>query len=268
MEIWGINPKANIEEIKENLNTKLADIPGHTGFYYKNLISGEEINIRADEEFLAASIIKLPLFCLYELLAARGNISLDEKIMVKEEAKVPVCGAITLFTGDVEVDIMTLCKLMISISDNTATNVLISYLGLEKCQKYFVELLGMKGTRINRLLFDSEAGAKGLENKIVLTELAELLEKIYKHEFVSEKVSQEIIDVLLLQQINHKMYGRIEDEVDMAHKTGEDENLSNDVGIVYANQPFVLCFAGHDTCVPDYEDFIRWTSLLMYNRCK
>lgn len=267
MEKWGINPGLGIEEIKIKLQGKMDQIPGRTGLFYKNLITGETVCIDADEEYLAASVIKLPLFCCYEMLDAQGKISLEEKIIVTEEDKVPVCGALTLFTGEVEADIRTLCKLMISISDNTATNVLINRLGIDKCWVYFQELLGFKGTRIYRLLFDDSEEARGLENKIVLTELADLLEKIYRNEFVNEAVSQEIIDILLLQQINHKMYGRITDDVDMAHKTGEAEGITNDVGIVYAEQPFVLCFAGNDTDVPEFEDFIRWTSAMFYERC-
>lgn len=268
MEKWGIKPGLEIEEIKKKLQKKMDQIPGRTGLFYKNLVTGETISIYADEEYLAASVIKLPLFCCYEMLDAQGKISLDEKITVTEADKVPVCGALSLFTGDVEADIRTLCKLMISISDNTATNVLINRLGIDKCWELFQDLLGFRGTRIYRLLFDDSEEARGLENKIVLTELADLLEKIYRNEFVSESVSQEIIDVLLLQQINHKMYGRITDDVDMAHKTGEDEGITNDVGIVYADQPFILCFAGNDTDVPEFEDFIRWTSAMFYDRCQ
>jgi hypothetical protein len=52
------------------------------------------------------------------------------------------------------------------------------------------------------------------------------------------------------------MQGKLTD-VAVAHKTGEDSGLSNDVGIVYAPQPFVICFAGHDTDVYLWEDLMR-----------
>ncbi len=84
-----------------------------------------------------------------------------------------------------------------------------------------------------------------------------LLEKLYRNEFVSEVVCKEAIDTLLLQQVDHKLNGRICGAVPIAHKTGEDDQLSNDVGIVYAPQPFVICFAGHDTDVYHWEDLMR-----------
>lgn len=83
-----------------------------------------------------------------------------------------------------------------------------------------------------------------------------LLEKLYRKEFVSSDVSQYAIDILLDQQIGHKLEGKLTG-VPVAHKTGEDDGLSNDVGIVFAEQPFVVCFAGHDTDVYRWEDLIR-----------
>lgn len=171
-----------------------------------------------------------------------------------------------MFSGEPEADIMTLCRLMISISDNTATNLLIKRFGISTYNAEF-QNIGLKDTRLNRLLFDEEAGAKGLENYIVPKEMGMLLEKIYCREFVSEEVSATAEEVLLMQQINHKICGIIGDEVDVAHKTGEDENLSNDVGIVFAKEPFVLCFAGHDTDVPEFEDLIRHVSAEYLKEC-
>ncbi len=94
-----------------------------------------------------------------------------------------------------------------------------------------------------------------------------LLEKVYRKEFVNAEASDLILDTLFLQQINHKLGGRIDSEADIAHKTGEDSDLSNDVGIVFAKQPFVVCYAGHDTYVPDWEDFIRRSSYEIFKEC-
>ena len=242
--------------ILKSIEKEMSQIPGHLGMYYKNLITGFEYGVRDDEAFLAASVIKLPLFLHLLKQQAAGEISLDEKITVLEEDKVPVCGALTLFTGEVEADLRTLCRLMISISDNTATNVLIKYCGIDAANKSFREM-GLENTVLRRCLFDSAASAAGIQNTICPREIGALLEKLYRNEFLSAEVCKEAIDVLMLQQVNHKLDGKINGEVDIAHKTGEDDTLSNDVGIVYAPQPFVICFAGHDTDVYRWEDLIR-----------
>lgn len=103
----------------------------------------------------------------------------------------PICGALTLFDGEPEATIDTLCRLMIFISDNTATNALIKHFGIEKFQEGFKEL-GLKGTVIQRLLFNFEASERGLSNKIVLSEMAMLLSEIYNGTFVNRAVSDDI----------------------------------------------------------------------------
>ena len=255
------------QELKTKITERLKSQQGHVGFYYKNMVTGETMSYKGDEQFLAASVIKLPIFMCICKWAYEGKVSFDETIKVKQEDKMPICGALTLFTGEPGADILTLCKLMISISDNTATNLLIKRFGIEALSQEF-KMIGLKGTRLNRLLFDAEATEKGIENTIVPDEMGMLLEKIYSRTFVDSRVSKEIEDILFLQQINHKICGIIgDDNVPVAHKTGEDDDLSNDVGIVYAKQPFIVCFAGHDTKVSQFEDLMRHVSADLYREC-
>ena len=252
--------------MKENITERLSKQKGHIGFYYRNLVTGEEISYHSDEEFRAASVIKLPVYMCIEKWSKEGRASLSETVKVREEDKVPVCGALTLFDGEPEVSIATLCRLMISISDNTATNLLIRRFGIDAFREEF-QRLGLKGTKLSRLLFDAKASAAGIENTIVPSEIGMLLGQVAEGSFVDEEVSERIRDTLLLQQINHKICGIIGDGAQVAHKTGEDENLSNDVGIVYAKQPFVICFAGYDTDVAQFEDAIRHISYDIFTIC-
>jgi len=231
-------------------------IPGQLGFYYKNLVTGLEYGIREADAFLAASVIKLPLFAHILQRAAEGTLDMEQKLTVEDWEKMPSCGALNQFTGPVEADIRTLCRLMIVLSDNTATNKLFRLCGLEQCNTAFRKM-GMEKTVVRRLLFDSEAASRGLENTICPREMGRLLEQLYRGTFVREAVCREALEVLLKQQIDHKLDGRLCGRLPIAHKTGEDTNLSNDVGIVFAQQPFVVCFAGYDTDVYRWEDLMR-----------
>lgn len=240
----------------EAVRAEMKGLPGHLGFYYKNLVTGVTDGQGADEAYLAASVIKLPLFLHVLTQAARGTLSLEDRLTVTPEEKVPSCGALYLFDGTVEADIKALCRLMICISDNTATNRLIRHCTIEGTNKGFREM-GLEKTVLRRRLFDAEASAAGIQNTICPAEMGRLLEQLYRHAFVSPDVSRQALEVLLLQQIGHKLDGKLCGRFPIAHKTGEDDALSNDVGIVYAKQPFVLCFAGHDTDVYRWEDLIR-----------
>lgn len=243
-------------QVLESIRDRMESIPGHTGFYYLNLTTGTEYGVRENETFGAASVIKLPLYMHVLAECAAGRMSMDEVLTITAEDKVPICGALTLFTGDVQADIRTLCKLMISISDNTATNKLIDHSTIPGAQEGF-RRMGLTKTMLTRKLFDRTASLVGLRNVICPQEIGQLLAMLYRGEFVSESVCKEAIDTLLLQQVDHKLNGRICGEVAIAHKTGEDDQLSNDVGIVYAPQPFVICFAGHDTDVYQWENLMR-----------
>ena len=243
---------AALASIREEMQT----IPGHTGFYYKNLVTGLSYGVRDDEVFGAASVMKLPLHLLVMQHALEGKLAMEDSLTVTQQDKVPICGALTLFTTDVTTDIRTLCRLMISISDNTATNRLIDHLGIPAIQEGF-KAFGLEKTVIRRKLFDRAASRAGIQNTICPREIGELLEKLYRQEILSPAFCKEAIDTLLLQQVDHKINGKINCEVSIAHKTGEDDNLSNDVGIVYAPQPFIVCFAGHDTDVYLWEDLMR-----------
>ena len=239
----------------EAITREMETIPGHLGLYYKNVITGFEYGVREDETYLAASVIKFPILLHVLDRAAKGEISLSQKLTVENWEKVPSCGGLNQFTDAVTADIRTLCRLMIVLSDNTATNKLIRFCGMGRCNEAF-RAMGLEKTVLNRLLFDYEAARQGFQNYICPREIGMLLERLYKKEFVSADMSRYAIDILLDQQIGHKLEGKLTG-VPVAHKTGEDDGLSNDVGIVFAKAPFVICFAGHDTDVYRWEDLMR-----------
>lgn len=252
--------------MKQHITEQLASLPGHNGMYFKNLITGETIAYQAEESFRPASVIKLPIFMHICRLAQECRALMDEKIRCRHSDKLGGCGALRAFTDEPEVSVATLCELMITISDNSATNLLIRRFGKDSLNEAFREM-GLSVTKLNRLLFDGEAAARGIENEFSPREMGDLLEQVWRRKFVDEPTSIYVEEMLLNQQINHKIPGIIGDAAPIAHKTGEDEGITNDVALVYAKEPFVLCFAGNDTHVPDFENFIRRTSYELFEAC-
>jgi beta-lactamase class A len=145
---------------------------------------------------------------------------------------------------------------MIILSDNTATNLLIKHLGIEQINKT-LQNLGLKQTKINRLLFDSEQSALGVENYISAGEIGLLLEKMYMGELISPKASAEMLRILKNQRLNGKIPFLVPGKIEIAHKTGEDDGITHDVAIVYAPQPFVVCFCANEVDVPNFERMIQ-----------
>ncbi|MCI7147601.1 MAG: serine hydrolase [Candidatus Fimisoma sp.] len=245
------------------LEERVSRLRGKIGFYYENLETGETLTYNGDEVFKAASVIKLPVFMCVAKLVKEGQLSWDQKFLVREEDKMPSCGALLSLTGDVEIDIESLCRLMITLSDNTAANMLMRAVGMERLKENFEEM-GLKKTVAERELFDSEGAARGLDNYICPSEIAMLLKKIYNREFVDEETSEKIENVLLLQQIRHKIPGYIGRKKKIANKTGEDTGTTHDASVVFARSPFVLVITSNDTDVPETERFIREIALELY----
>ena len=248
---------------QKHLEDRLKKLKGKIGFYYENLVDGTKLTYNETEAFSAASVIKLPIFMCAAKMVSEGKLSWEQKILVKEEDKRPSCGALLSLTGDLEVDVDSLCKLMITLSDNTATNMMIRTVGFDSLKEFFEEM-GCPNTKIERELFDSAAFERGLENYFAPADIAKLYKMIYNREFVSPEISEKIEETLLLQQIRHKIPGYIGRKKKIANKTGEDGNTTHDTAIVFAKKPFILVIASNDTDVPETERFIREVALELY----
>lgn len=234
---------------------RLAALPGEVSVFGKDLVTAEQWAYQADLPLVAASVIKIPILTEAFRQARDGLLSLDEEFSILPEQKMPSCGVLTYLHDGLKVTLQDLCALMIIVSDNTATNILIDRLGMENVNET-MRKLGLRKTVLRRKLFDAEASARGIENTITAQEMGILLEKMYRGECVSAAADREMLDILRNQRLNGKMPFFLHG-VEIAHKTGEDAGITHDVGIVYAAHPLVLCFASNHTDVPAFERFIQ-----------
>ena len=254
----------NLVKMHITLKEKLDSLKGHIGFYYKDIDSGFTYGYKQNDLFEAASVIKFPILCAVYKIAYENRTDLGEYIKVKDSDKFPGCGTLKLYDDEPEVNIATLCRLMISVSDNSATNILIRKYGIDKLNEEF-RSIGLLNSHIERFLFDAQSSKQGKENRVEPEEIGLLLERIYKGEFINEDISDEIMNILLSQQINHKVSILKQHDIKVAHKTGEDNGISNDVGIVLSDKPYVFCYLGNNTDTVEFEDFIRKSSYDLYS---
>ncbi len=230
-----------METIKNSILQRVKDFPGHTSFYFKDLTSGETFSYNADEPMGAASVIKLTVMAeLFRQIEA-SMVSREQKLIVADENRVPICGVLTLMHSGMEVTPIDLCWLMITISDNMATNMLIELLGVDNIQAN-IERLGLEGVRIERKLFEKRPEFRGKRNYVSAAGIGKLLEMIYKGEVVSRAACDEMIDMMLAQQCTNKIPLLLPGEGRAAHKTGEDEGITHDTGIIFAKKPFIACY--------------------------
>ena len=249
---------------------RLSRIDGKVGFYYKNLVTGEVVKYNEKEPMLAASLIKLTVLGEVFRGIENGEISENEVFTTRDEDKVPSCGALNYMDQGLKVTLKDLYTLMIILSDNYATNILIDRCKIENIND-FIKENGLKNTVLKRKMFDSVGASNGLENYTSAEDMALLLEKIYNGTLVSKKASAKMLEVLKNQRLNGKIpffLSSGENKVQIAHKTGEDTNITHDVGIVLGKEPFIICFLGNEVNVPEFERVIQDMSLEIYKRNK
>ena len=240
-----------------NLLKRLHAAPGHVAMYYQPLDGGCALMMNETMPMLAASVIKIPIMVEAFRQFESGRISPEETHRLEDSEKMPSCGALNRMHAGLEVTMRDLVELMIILSDNTATNILIDRLGIEHVNDT-MKGLGLKQTVLRRKLFDREGKARGLENTVGARDIGMLLEKMYRGTLVSETASAQMLDILKSQKLNGKMpFYLHEYGIPIAHKTGEDDGITHDVGIIYTRKPFILCMLSNETDMTTYERLIQ-----------
>lgn len=254
--------------MKAAIEACLEGIPGRISLYYKNLVTGEEISYHADESLQAASVIKTFVMAEAFRQIEAGILSEDTRIVIKKSDCVPPSGVLTFLHEGIEVTVLDLITLMIVISDNTATNLLIDLVGMDAVN-HTIQTYGCAKTQLNRKMYDSVKSAQGIQNYITAQETGRFLEKIYRGELVSPVASEKMLAILKNQQVNHKIpfiIGSLDEDLEIAHKTGEDTGITHDVGIVFTKEPFVLCICGNETDVPALERAMAEIAKICYQK--
>ena len=200
----------------------------------KNLSSDEILlNYNGEKIYPSASIIKIPIMIEALSKADDLQIPLLSKIKIKDSDKVDF--SIITEQNLTQCTVLELITWMIIDSDNTATNVLIDLLAMDKINER-INSLAMKDTKLQRKMMDFEAIKEGKNNYTSLKDLLVVMEGLYRGETINKEVSKRAIDIMKNQRDNSMLKRYITENVVVANKTGELDNLNNDVGIFYTKR--------------------------------
>jgi beta-lactamase class A len=238
---------AAIPGIQESIRKSGADV----GIAFRTLDGKTEWFFRSDEPFHAASTMKIPVLIELFHQVHEGKLKLDDPLLVKNEFHSLVDGSIyALDPGDdSEADLYKaagqtrtlrqLCELMITVSSNLATNLLIEKLGVENIRAT-VHSLHADGMNVLRGVEDGKAFAKGLNNTTTARGLQQLLDAIARGVAVDPESSRQMLEILERQKFNEGIPAGLPAGTRVAHKTGEITKIHHDAAIVFAPRPFVL----------------------------
>lgn len=233
--------------LDEKLSQAIAGFPGTVSIFAKNLDTGATFALRPDDKVRTASTIKLPILCATFNAVQEGRLKWTDLTTLHDADKVSGSGILGEFSEGVQLPLVDLSHLMIVLSDNTATNLVIDHVTADYVNGY-MDKLGLKNTRsMRKVLGDgndlkppsgySKAGLDPANNKYGLgsstpREMVTLLEMIEKGQIVSPEASAEIIKIMKRQRDNNGIARRM-GETPVANKAGALDHLRSDVGIVY-----------------------------------
>ena len=241
---------------------------GTVVLYAKDLSTGREFGVAPDTRVRTASTIKLPILCALESLVAAGKVKWDERIILKPEDKVSGSGVLASLEDHSELTVRNLAILMIILSDNTATNLILDRIGADAVNDY-LDTIGLVKTRANRkvrgdgtklaapsgwskagLLEDNKRFGLGVSTP---REMVRLLELLNEGKIVGPDASKDILAILKMQQDNSGIRRHTPDDVPVANKSGALDALRSDVGIVYTrNGPIALAITIDEMPEIDY----------------
>ena len=183
--------KENWEVISRKTRDRIVEVANSTrgvvGVVVFDLTSGERFSFQDDFVFPQGSAIKIPILMEVYKQAGEGRFELIDKLEVGRAQQVGGSGVLKeLGDGTSELSIRDLCVLMVLVSDNTATNILIDLVGIENVNRT-LQLLGFERTRLRRRMIDQAASARGDENTSTPAEAARIMELLYQGEFLGRR---------------------------------------------------------------------------------
>jgi len=250
--------EATVHEVDSQLD-------GVMGVAIEDLSAGDHIFLHADEVFAQASSIKITVLTELYRQAQQGKLKLTDLYTVQAADLVPdsdIMGGLT--PGVTRITLRDLATMMVAVSDNSATNVLIDRVGMENVNA-MLDSLNLPHTRLRRKMMDLEAAKHGRENIATPREMMTLLENIYRGKVLDKVMTDDFFKVLSTNK-NSWIPRDLPADVKIANKPGALEGVRNDSGIIFVEgRPYVICvmtaFLRNER---DGEDAISKISLAAY----
>jgi beta-lactamase class A len=235
----------------DQLRTTIGDVErrldGVLGVAILDLTTGQQLLVRPDEVFPQASSIKIAVLAeLYRqdeqsAHGASGNVALTDPYVVRAEdlvAESDIMGGLT--PGTTKLTLKDVATMMVAVSDNSATNVLIDRVHMANIEA-FLDRQGLHQTHLRRKMLDLRAAAEGRENVSTPREMMTLLEQLYRGRVLSQSWQERFFQMLSTHKTGY-LTRDLPDDLRVANKPGWLDGVRNDSGVVFLERrPYVIC---------------------------
>ena len=181
----------------------------------------------------SASMIKVFILATVMEKAKQGEININETLTLRGSDKVGGAGILAGYASGTELTLREVMELMITHSDNTATNIVIDRIGMSAINEY-IQNQGYKDTILRRKMMDYDAIAAGRENFSSVRDLGTFFNRLYNYECVGEEYDKIMLD-FLVKQTDTDCFPSALPGKQIAHKTGALDGLYDDGGIIYSD---------------------------------
>lgn len=226
--------QSQIEQIDQHLD-------GVMGVAIEDLTTGDHFLLHENDVFAQASSIKITVLADLYLQAQEGKLKLTDLYTVQSSDLVPDSDIMNGLTpGVTRITLRDLATMMVAVSDNAATNVLIDRVGMQNVNS-MLDSLGLSHTRLRRKMMDLQAAKEGRENISTPREMMQLLDAIYHGKLLNKESTADFFKMLSTNKSSF-IPRDLPADLKIANKPGELEAIRNDSGIVFvAGRPYVIC---------------------------
>jgi beta-lactamase class A len=244
--------QANPSSLQKKIEAIAASHHGSVALYAKNLATGETVSLNSGVPVQTASVIKLPLMLqMFEQVKA-GKLNLSSPVVLTKDNQVPGSGILNMMDPGLSLSVKDVITLMMTLSDNTATNMAIDVVGLRTTNDMLAQM-GLKNTYFYKKVFKKAEGPMPPDQKqfglgkTTAEEMARVMESIYRCDLGDRELCLQMITIMRNQQ-DHDMIPRYlkrenasEDLSAVADKVGALDDVRNDVALVYTERgPIVI----------------------------
>lgn len=226
--------EGSIGEVDRNLD-------GAMGVAILDLTDGHKYLLHANDVFAQASSIKICVLAELYRQAQQGKLKLTDMYTVSASDLVQdsdIMGGLT--PGVTKITLRDLATMMVAVSDNSATNVLIDRVGMANVNA-FLDSLGLTHTRLRRKMMDLKAATEGRENVSTPAEMMALLEALYRGKVLNKEMTDDFFRVLATHK-DSWIPRDLPEDLKVADKPGALEGVRNDSGVVFVEKrPYILC---------------------------
>lgn len=238
-------------DFRAALEAITTDFSGTLGLAAKRLDDGRELRYNESAVFPAASVVKLPLLCDALRGVERGELRLETRHAMRDEDRAGGSGVLQVCEGGLEPSLRDLLSLMIVVSDNTATNMVLDILGGVEAINPRFGAMGLETTRVVGKLqvpweLKTEAQRQGRNAELSPLEILGLLERLWKGEVLGPETRAVALEILGQQQFTEMIRRYLPEGTPVATKSGQITGVRNDVGFVLTERPYAVAIASRD----------------------